>query len=109
MERRMARAAKKRPISAATREGAVARHGVPARFSIASLMDERGAVNVDEVAETFAMSKAQLAETAGLAREVIQKASRRRGPQAQGQVPETLELFNTVQGWADGPEQRAGG
>src|SRR3546814_2888520 len=101
----MTRAAKKRPISAATREGAVARHGVPARFSIASLMDERGAVNVDEVAETFAMSKAQLAETAGLAREVFQKASRRGGPKAQGRVREMLEIINLVQGWAGGAAQ----
>jgi hypothetical protein len=75
------------------------------RLSIASLMDERGAVNVDEVADAFSMSKAQLAETAGLAREVFQKASRRDGPKAQSRVREMLEIISLVQGWAGGPAQ----
>jgi len=75
------------------------------RLSIASLMDERGAVNVDDVADAFAMSKAQLAETAGLAREVFQKASRRAGPKAQARVREMLEIISLVQGWAGGSAQ----
>jgi hypothetical protein len=75
------------------------------RFSITSLMDERGAVKVDEVAEAFNMSKAQLAETAGLAREVLQKSSRRDGPKAQSRVREMLEIINLVQGWAGGATQ----
>ena len=75
------------------------------RLSIASLMDERGAVKVDDVADAFAMSKAQLAETAGLAREVFQKASRRDGPKAQSRVREVLEIISLVQGWAGGPAQ----
>ncbi len=75
------------------------------RLSIASLMDERGTVKVDDVADAFAMSKAQLAETAGLAREVFQKASRRSGPKAQTRVREILEIISLVQGWAGGPAQ----
>lgn len=75
------------------------------RLSIADLMDARGAVDVEEVAETFAMSKAQLAETAGLAREVLQKTSRRDGPKAQGRMREMLEIINIAQGWAGGPAQ----
>jgi len=74
-------------------------------FSLASLMDERGAVNIDDVAEAFRMSKAQLAVTAGLAREVFQKASRRDGPKAQGRVREMLEIINRVQDWAGGAAQ----
>lgn len=70
-----------------------------------SLMDERGAVNVDDVADAFGMSKAQLAETVGLAREVLQKASRRDGPKAQSRMREMLEIVNLVQGWAGGPAQ----
>ena len=77
----------------------------PARISLASLMDERGAVQVDAVAEAFAMSKAQLAETAGLAREVFQKTSRREGPKAQSRVREMLEIIALVQAWAGGPAQ----
>lgn len=75
------------------------------RLALASLMDQRGAVDVGEVAEAFSMSKAQLAETAGLAREVFQKASRRDGPKAQSRVREMLEIINLVQGWAGGPAQ----
>lgn len=83
----------------------VARSRPYGRLSIASLMDERGAVKVDDVADAFAMSKAQLAETAGLAREVFQKASRRSGPKAQTRVREILEIISLVQGWAGGPAQ----
>ena len=75
------------------------------RFSIASLMDDRGAVKVDHVAEAFRMSKAQLAETAGLARQVLQKSSRRDGPKAQHRMREMLEIINLVQGWAGGAAQ----
>ncbi len=73
--------------------------------SIASLMDEGGAVNVEEAAEAFCMSRAQLAETAGLAREVFQKTSRRGGPKAQSRLREMLEIIRLVQGWAGGPAQ----
>ncbi|MGR4864475.1 antitoxin Xre/MbcA/ParS toxin-binding domain-containing protein [Caulobacter sp. LARHSG274] len=83
----------------------VARSRPQGRLSIASLMDERGTVKVDDVADAFAMSKAQLAETAGLAREVFQKASRRGGPKAQTRVREMLEIISLVQGWAGGPAQ----
>jgi|SRR5665213_3232850 len=75
------------------------------RVSITSLMDDRGAVNFDGIAEAFGMSKAQLAETAGLARQVLQKASRRGGPKAQSRVREMLEIISLVQGWAGGPAQ----
>jgi hypothetical protein len=72
---------------------------------MAGLMDEQGAVKVDAVAEAFNMSRAQLAETAGLAREVLQKAARRDGPKAQSRVREMLEIINLVQGWAGGAAQ----
>jgi hypothetical protein len=72
------------------------------RFLMTSLMDARGAVKVDDVAEAFGMSKAQLAETVGLGRAVFRKASRRDSPKAQGRVREMLEIINLVQGWAGG-------
>jgi Protein of unknown function (DUF2384) len=74
-------------------------------FSISGLMDARGGVSMDDVAAMFSMSKAQLAETAGLAREVLQKASRRNGPKAQSRVREMLEIINLVQAWAGGAAQ----
>ncbi|MET0294007.1 MAG: antitoxin Xre/MbcA/ParS toxin-binding domain-containing protein [Phenylobacterium sp.] len=80
-------------------------HQAPPRLAIAALIDERGAIRVDAVAETFSMSRAQLAETAGLAREVFQKSARRGGPKAQGRVREMLEIIAIAQGWAGGPAQ----
>jgi hypothetical protein len=77
----------------------------PSRFSLTHLMDQSGAFDLDEIAELFRMSKAQLAETAGLAREVFQKASRRDGPKAQNRVREMLEIINLVQAWAGGAAQ----
>jgi len=68
-------------------------------------MDERGALNVEHVAEAFSMSKAQLAETAGLAREVFQKTARRDSPKAQTRVREMVEIISLVQVWAGGPAQ----
>jgi hypothetical protein len=106
MERHMSEIANRAAASGGgQRARKAARHANPGRFSIASLMDERGAVKVDDVADAFSMSKAQLADTAGLAREVFQKASRRDGPKAQSRVREMLEIINLVQGWAGGAAQ----
>jgi hypothetical protein len=85
--------------------GGISSPPVHGPLSVIGLMDERGAVRVDEVARAFSMSKAQLAETAGLAREVFQKASRRGGPKAQSRVREMLEIIALVQGWAGSPAQ----
>jgi len=85
--------------------GTKARDGRTGQFSLANLIDGRGAVSVEEAAEIFHMSKAQLADTAGLAREVFQKASRRDSPKAQSRVREMLEIINLVQGWAGGAAQ----
>ncbi|MGH7023368.1 MAG: antitoxin Xre/MbcA/ParS toxin-binding domain-containing protein [Caulobacteraceae bacterium] len=75
------------------------------RLSIVGLIDERGAVRVDEVAESLRMSRAQLAETAGLAREVLQKTTRREGPKAQARMRQMVEIINLVQDWAGSPAQ----
>jgi hypothetical protein len=101
----MTQAAKKQPSADGRQPRRSERRTLPARLSIASLMDERGALRVDEVAEAFSMSKAQLAETAGLAREVFQKASRRDSPKAQTRVREMVEIISLVQAWAGGPAQ----
>ena len=74
-------------------------------WSLVDLLDAGGTIRVEEAAEAFRMSKAQLAETAGLAREVFQKASRRDSPKAQSRVREMLEIINLVQAWAGGPAQ----
>ncbi|HEY8289761.1 MAG TPA: MbcA/ParS/Xre antitoxin family protein [Acetobacteraceae bacterium] len=101
----MAETARKATSGGRQRTERSGRRSPAGRFSIASVLDERGALKVDDVAEAFSMSKAQLAETAGLAREVFQKSSRRDGPKAQSRVREMLEIISMVQGWAGGPAQ----
>ena len=75
------------------------------RLSLSTLLDTHGTVKVDAAAEAFHMTKAQLADTAGLAREVFQKATRRDSPKAQSRIREMLEIINLVQAWAGGPAQ----
>lgn len=76
-----------------------------AHISLAKLMDPAGRVSVDGLADTFHMSRAQLAETAGLGRQVFQKASRRDGPKAQSRVREMVEIIALVQTWAGSAPQ----
>lgn len=101
----MTQAARKTSPSRPRRPRPQARASQPVRLSIANLMDEAGALNVEDVAEVFSMSKAQLAETAGLAREVFQKTARRDSPKAQTRVREMVEIISLVQAWAGGPAQ----
>lgn len=74
-----------------------------ARLSLPTLLDERGALKVEAAAEAFHMTKAELADTAGLACGVFQTASRRDSPDAQTRVREMLEIIALVQNWAGGP------
>jgi hypothetical protein len=76
-----------------------------ASLSVGQLIDKQGAVRIDDAARTFRMSKAQLAETAGLAPTVLQKTSRRDSPKAQSRVREMLEIISLVQAWAGSPFQ----
>ncbi len=91
--------------SISTRTPHTGRSMLAAGLSITALVGEGGALQVDEVARAVGLSKAQLAETAGLAREVLQKASRRDGPKAQGRMREVVEIISRVQAWAGGPAQ----
>lgn len=75
------------------------------RLSLPNLIAPNGMVKLEEAAESLHLSKAQLAETAGLAREVFQKASRRDSPKAQSRIREMLEILTLVQTWAGGPTQ----
>jgi Protein of unknown function (DUF2384) len=101
----MTQTAKKATSPGRQRPRQLERHSPPARLSITSLMDERGVLKVEDVAEAFSMSKAQLAETVGLAPEAFQKASGRDSPKAQSRVREMVEIISMVQAWAGGPAQ----
>jgi len=72
---------------------------------VLTFMDGSGAIAIEQVADSFGMSKTQLAETVGLARESLYKAARNRTPKTQMRVKEMLEIISRVTDWAGGKEQ----
>ena len=64
-----------------------------------------GEIAIDAVAEKFSMSKTQLAETAGMARESLYKAARAKAPKTQNRMREMLEILTRVTAWAGGAAQ----
>ncbi len=72
---------------------------------ILTFMDRSGAIAVERVADSFGMSKTQLAETVGLGREALYKAARNRTPKTQMRIREMLEIISRVTEWAGGKEQ----
>jgi uncharacterized protein (DUF2384 family) len=72
---------------------------------VSDFMNKQGNVNVGRVAEIFHMSRAQLAETAGLAATSISKADRSNAPKAQLRMTEMLEIIARVRDWAGGEAQ----
>lgn len=72
---------------------------------VLTFMDGSGRIAVDRVADSFGMSKTQLAETVGLARESLYKAARVGTLKTQARVREMLEIISRVSDWAGGKEQ----
>jgi uncharacterized protein (DUF2384 family) len=72
---------------------------------VARFMDNSGIIDMDGVANAFRMTKAQLAETAGLGVATISKAERRVAPKTQTRVTEVLEIISRVRDWAGGEAQ----
>ncbi|RVB80496.1 MULTISPECIES: antitoxin Xre/MbcA/ParS toxin-binding domain-containing protein [unclassified Mesorhizobium] len=72
---------------------------------VLSYMDRAGKIAIDQVAGSFGMSKSQLAETAGLARETLYRLERSRTAKTQGRLREMLEIISRVADWAGGKEQ----
>ncbi len=64
-----------------------------------------GSINSGRVAEAFRMSRAQLAETAGLAPTTVSKTGRSSTPKAQARMTEMLEILARVRAWAGGEIQ----
>jgi hypothetical protein len=71
----------------------------------AALLDPAGELAADEVADTFGMSKTQLAETVGLAPETLYKANRARAPKTQARMRDMLEIVSLIAPWAGGKDQ----
>lgn len=72
---------------------------------VLSYMDQAGKIAVAQVADGFGMSKGQLAETAGLARETLYRVERSRAAKTQARLREMLEIISRVTDWAGGKEQ----
>ena len=72
---------------------------------LSELMDDNGEIDVGRVADTFRMTRPQLAETIGLATATVTKADRRSAPKTQARVTEMLEIIARVREWAGGEAQ----
>jgi DNA-binding phage protein len=72
---------------------------------VLSYMDPAGRIAAERVADGFGMSKSQLAETTGLARETLYRSERIGAPKAQGRLREMLEIISRVTDWAGGKDQ----
>jgi Protein of unknown function (DUF2384) len=75
---------------------------------LSGFIDPMGQVEVARVADSFGMSKSQLAETIGLDREALYKTTRTRAAKTQSRVREMLEIIGRVSAWAGGKEQAMG-
>lgn len=89
-----------------SRSGA-ARREVPTSDprSAADVLGWPGAVNLQGVSTLFGMTSAQIADTAGLARDTLQKVERRNAPKTQSRLREMLEILRRIEDWAGGPAQ----
>jgi hypothetical protein len=72
---------------------------------ISTFIDEGGHVVVERVADSFGMSKGQLAETVGLSREAFYKTTRAKAAKTQRRIQEMLEIISRISTWAGGKEQ----
>jgi hypothetical protein len=72
---------------------------------LSGFIDAKGYLAITEVADSFGMSKSQLAETIGLGRETLYKAARAEAARTQSRVREMLEIIGRISAWAGGKEQ----
>jgi hypothetical protein len=72
---------------------------------VATLLEPNGVVAVDRVADAFCLTKFQLADILGLARETLYKPSRASAPKTQTRMREMLEIISFVEDWAGGKLQ----
>jgi hypothetical protein len=62
-------------------------------------------LRIEAIAEGYNLNRAQLATTAGLPRDTLQKAARRDAPKTRARVGEMLEILHRLEGWAGGRDQ----
>ena len=81
--------------------------GRPGGFAdgAAAFVGADGAVSVEDIAESFGVSKAQLAEIVGLSRDTLYRRDRMAAPKTQARVKDVLEILTRVTDWAGGKYQ----
>jgi len=72
---------------------------------VATLIDPNGVIAVDRVADAFCLTKFQLADILGLARETLYKPARAHAPKTQARLREMLEIISFIEDWAGGKLQ----
>ena len=72
---------------------------------VATLLDPTGVLAVERVADAFGLTKFQLADILGLARETLYKPSRANAPKTQARMREMLEIISFIEEWAGGKLQ----
>ena len=72
---------------------------------MATVAAKGGKLSVEVVAQSLGMSKAQLAETAGVSIETLYRANRAGSAKTQTRLKEMLEIVDRVAGWAGGKDQ----
>jgi len=77
----------------------------PASPLVLAFIGDDGRVAIGRVAESFGMSKGQLADTVGLGRETLHKSARANAAKTQSRVREMLEIVSRISAWAGGKEQ----
>jgi Antitoxin Xre/MbcA/ParS C-terminal toxin-binding domain len=100
-----ARKRKAAPAANITRAPAARGFGEQATPFVMDLLDSAGKVAVDRVADAFSLTKFQLADILGLARETLYKPSRANAPKTQARMREMLEILSFVEEWAGGKLQ----
>jgi Protein of unknown function (DUF2384) len=88
-----------------TRPSGVRGFGEEATPFVATLLEPDGFIAVDQVADAFRLTKFQLADILGLARETLYKPSRAHAPKTQARLREMLEIISFVEDWCGGKLQ----
>jgi Protein of unknown function (DUF2384) len=88
-----------------TRPSGMSGFAEEARPFATDFFDADGAIAADRVADAFKLTKFQLADILGLARETLYKQSRAHAPKTQARMREMLDIISFVEDWAGGKLQ----
>lgn len=97
--------AKRRRLASATEPNRIIGEPFATLPFAARFIDKGGIVDAGRVADTFGMSKGQLAETVGLAPAALSRSRRHAPGKAQNRIAEMLEIISRIRDWAGGEVQ----